>query len=138
MSQAARVLFACTHNSARSQMAEALLRELGGDDFEAFSAGTEAAGIRPEAVTVMEEVGISLAGQRSKLIDEFRGQRIDYFITVCADAREACPFLPGAHRSEHWSVDDPAAVEGPERLEAFRHARDELRNRIQAFISHSG
>src|SRR6187431_2208519 len=101
MSHAARVLFACTHNSARSQMAEAMLRELGGDDFEAFSAGTEATGIRPETLSVMEEIGISLVGQRSKTIDEFRGQPIDYFVTVCDDSREACAVLPGARASLH-------------------------------------
>jgi arsenate reductase (thioredoxin) len=132
--QKRRVLFACTHNSARSQMAEALLRSIAGDRFEALSAGTEAAGIRPETITVMEEVGISLAGQRSKSIDEFRGEAIDTFITVCDDAREACPVLPGAGASQHWSIDDPAAVDGPERLDAFRAARDELRRRIEAFV----
>ncbi len=129
-----RVLFACTHNSARSQMAEAFLRTIGGDAFEALSAGTEATRIRPETIGVMDELGISLAGQRSKTIDEFRGQPIDYFITVCDDAREACPFLPGARVNAHWSVDDPAAVEGPDRLAAFRGARDELRRRVEAFV----
>jgi arsenate reductase (thioredoxin) len=130
-----RVLFGCTHNSARSQMAEAFLRTLGGDAFEAFSAGVDATGIRPETVTVMEEIGISLEGQRSKTIDEFRGQPIDVFITVCADAREACPFLPGVPTSDHWGIDDPAAVEDPGRLDAFRRARDELRDRIQTFVA---
>jgi arsenate reductase len=132
--QKRRVLFACTHNSARSQMAEAFLRSVAGDQFEASSAGTEATSIRPETVTVMKEIGISLAGQRSKSIDEFRGEEIDYFITVCDDAREACPFLPGAGANLHWSVDDPAAVEGTGRLEAFRAARDELRRRVEEFV----
>ena len=132
-----RVLFACTHNSARSQMAEALLRGLGGDRFEVFSAGTEATGIRPEAATVMEEIGASLAGQRSKTIDEFRGQPMDYFITVCDGAREVCPFLPGSRTHHHWNIDDPSAVDGTdeERLDAFRRARDDIRDRIRAFVA---
>jgi arsenate reductase len=130
-----RVLFACTHNSARSQMAEAYLRAMAGDAFEALSAGTEATAIRPETVTVMEEVGIGLAGQRSKSIDEFRDSPIDWYITVCDDAREACPFLPGARASQHWSVADPAAIHGPQRLEAFRAARDEVRRRVEQFVA---
>ena len=132
-----RVLFACTHNSARSQMAEAMLRDLGGDRFEVFSAGTEATGIRPEAATVMEEIGASLAGQRSKTIGEFRGQSMDYFITVCDGAREVCPFLPGAKAHHHWDIDDPSAVDGTdeERLDAFRRARDEILDRIRAFVA---
>ena len=130
----ARVLFACTHNSARSQMAEAMLRELGGSAFEAFSAGTEATGIRPETVEVMSEIGYDLGGQRSKTMEEFRGQPFDFFITVCDDSHEACPFLPGARASLHWNIDDPSAVDGDGRLDAFRLARDELRGRIQAFI----
>ena len=132
-----RVLFACTHNSARSQMAEAMLRGLGGDRFEVFSAGAKATGIRPEAATVMEEIGASLAGQRSKTIDEFRGQPMDYFITVCDGAREVCPFLPGSRTHHHWNIDDPSAVDGTdeERLNAFRRARDDIRDRIRAFVA---
>ena len=134
---ARRVLFACTHNSARSQMAEAFLRELGGDRFEVFSAGVQSTGIRPETHTVMEEVGLSLARHRSKPMGEFAGQRFDYFITVCADAGEACPFLPGEHISAHWDVADPARAEGTdeERLDAFRRARDELREKVLEFVS---
>lgn len=132
-----RVLFACTHNSARSQMAEALLRHAAPDAFDAFSAGTEATDIRPETFAVMREIGLDLAGQRSKTIGEFRGQPMDYFITVCDGAREACPFLPGARVHHHWDLDDPSAVDGAgdERLDAFRRARDELRTRIQAFVA---
>ena len=117
-------------------MAEALLRSAAPDDFEAFSAGTEATGIRPETFAVMGEIGLDLAGQRSKTIDEFRGQSFDHFITVCDDARQACPVLPGARNVDHWSVEDPSAIEGTdeERLESFRRARDELRERIAAFV----
>jgi arsenate reductase len=131
-----RVLFGCAHNSARSQMAEALLRELGGDRFEAFSAGTEATAIRPETVTVMREIGISLAGQRSKAIGEFAGQRFDWYVTVCDDAKEACPVFPGTPKNAHWPIDDPARVTGSDeqRLDAFRGARDELRQRILTMI----
>lgn len=86
-----RVLFVCTHNSARSQMAEAMLREFGGDTFEAFSAGTEAAGIRPETIHVMNEIGMDISRQRSKIIDEFRGQSFEWFITVCDEAQKNCP-----------------------------------------------
>ena len=119
-------------------MAEALLREQAPHAFEAFSAGTEATGIRPETVAVMEEIGLDLSGQRSKTMDEFRGQPFDWFITVCDDSHEACPFLPGARTSLHWSIDDPSVVEGDDRLEAFRRARDDIRDRIQAFIRDAG
>lgn len=133
-----RVLFACTHNSARSQMAEALLRDRAPDDFDAFSAGTEASVIRPETVAVMDEIGVDLTGQRSKNIEEFRGQPFDFFITVCDDSHESCPFLPGARTSLHWNIDDPSAVDGDDRLDAFRRARDDIRDRIQAFIRDAG
>ena len=132
-----RVLFGCVHNSARSQMAEAFLRELGGDGFEAFSAGTEATAIRAETMAVMEEVGIGLEGQRSKAMSEFAGQRFDWYVTVCDDAQEACPVFPGATNNAHWSVDDPAAATGTDeqRLDAFRRARDEIGDRVQGFVA---
>lgn len=135
-----RVLFVCTHNSARSQMAEAMLREWGGDTFEPFSAGTEATGIKPETVQVMDEIGIDIGGQRSKTIDEFRGQAFDWFITVCDDAQQNCPVLPGVQQSTHWSIEDPSAATGTpeERLEAFRRVRDQLRNRLRLFILAGG
>ena len=135
-----RVLFVCTHNSARSQMAEAMLREWGGDTFEPFSAGTEATGIKPETVQVMDEIGIDISGQRSKTIDEFRGQAFDWFITVCDDAQQNCPVLPGVEQSAHWSIEDPSAATGTpeERLEAFRRVRDQLRNRLRLFILAGG
>ena len=117
-------------------MAEALLRDLDGDAFAAFSAGTEATSIRPETIAVMEEIGIGLEGQWSKAIDEYRGQAFDWFITVCDDAHEACPVCPGAPNAAHWSIDDPSSVTGgeAERLDAFRRARDEVRERIEAFV----
>jgi arsenate reductase len=115
-------------------MAEAFLRALHGDAFEALSAGTEATGIRAETVIVMEEIGISLAGQWSKTMDAVRTERVDWFITVCGDAREACPVLPGVAHAEHWSIDDPAAVQGAGRPEAFRRARDEIRRHVDAFV----
>jgi arsenate reductase (thioredoxin) len=135
--QRQRVIFVCTHNSARSQMAEAMLNRWGGDRFEAVSAGTEATEVRPETIRVMEEIGIGLAGHRSKTIDEFVGQRFDRFVTVCDQARQACPVLPGAGSVDHWSIEDPSAVAGPPeaRLAAFRRARDEIAERIRAMAS---
>ena len=134
-----RVLFACTHNSARSQMAEAMLNAWAGDRFQAFSAGTEATGIKPETIQVMEEIGLDLSGHRSKAMDEFRGQQFDWFVTVCDDAKESCPVLPGV-RAEHWSIDDPSAATGTadERLQAFRGARDAIRDRLTAFVDGAG
>jgi arsenate reductase len=131
-----RVLFVCTHNSARSQMAEAMLREFGGDAFQAFSAGTEAAGIRPETIQVMNEIGMDISGQRSKVIEEFRGQSFEWFITVCDEAQKNCPVLPGVQEVAHWSIEDPSLAEGThdERLAAFRRARDLIRNRLRLFI----
>jgi arsenate reductase (thioredoxin) len=129
-----RVLFLCTHNSARSQMAEGLLRALGDPGFDVFSAGTVATAVRPEAVGVMAELGIDIAAQESKTLDRYLGGAFDEVITVCDDANEACPVFPGARHRRHWSIDDPSAVVGSEeeRLAAFRRARDELSNRIEA------
>ena len=135
-----RVLFVCTHNSARSQMAEAMLRTWGGDKFEAFSAGTEASGIKPETVQVMNEIGIDISNQSSKAIDEFRGQSFEWFITVCDEAQKNCPVLPGVAHAAHWSIQDPSQGEGtPEqRLALFREARDLIRNRLRRFILAGG
>ena len=123
----------CTHNSARSQMAEGLLRHLTGDRFEAYSAGTEATHVRPQALRVMGELGIDISGQESKTLDRYLGEPFDYVITVCDDAKEACPFFPGAAQRLHWSLPDPAAAEGTEdeRLEVFRSVRDRLRHHIE-------
>jgi len=131
-----RVLFLCTHNSARSQMAEGLLRALGGEDFEVHSAGTIATRLRPEAIQVMAEVGVDIRGQISKTLDRYAGQAFDYVITVCDSANESCPAFPGARHRLHWSIQDPAAADGDEqaRLAAFRKARDELRSQIQPLI----
>lgn len=127
-----RVLFLCTHNSARSQMAEGLLRELGGSGFEAHSAGTEATHVRPLAIRAMEEIGIDIGAQRSKALDEYAGQPFDLVVTVCDEAREACPYFPGARAQIHWSLPDPSKATGTEesRLAVFREVRDELRRRI--------
>jgi arsenate reductase (thioredoxin) len=102
-----RVLFLCTHNSARSQMAEGLLRSLAGDRFEAMSAGTEATHVRPLATRAMEEVGVDISGQESKTLDRYLREHLDYVITVCDDANEACPFFPAAQSRLHWSFDPP-------------------------------
>jgi arsenate reductase (thioredoxin) len=129
-----RVLFLCTHNSARSQMAEGLLRAWAGDRFEVHSAGVEATEVRPLAIRVMDELGIDIRGQTSKRVDVYRGQEFDAAITVCDDAREACPFFPGAAVQRHWSFDDPSGATGSEeeRLQVFRRVRDEIGARIRA------
>jgi arsenate reductase (thioredoxin) len=129
----ARVLFLCTHNSARSQMAEGLLRHLAGDRFEAHSAGTEATLVRPLAIRTMDEIGIDISGQESKTLQRYLSEPFDYVITVCDDANEACPFFPGARNRLHWSLEDPSRAEGSEeeRLAVFRRVRDEIRKHIE-------
>jgi len=121
----ARVLFLCTHNSARSQMAEGFLRRLGADRFEVASAGTQARGVNPLAARAMAEIGIDLHGHTSKTLDRFLGERWDYVITVCDSANEACPVVPNAATRLHWSFDDPSAATGSagHRLEVFRRVR---------------
>lgn len=128
-----QVLFLCTHNSARSQMAEGLLRHLGGDRFAAFSAGTAATHVRPLAIRAMAELGIDIAGQESKTLDRYLGQPFDAVITVCDDANEACPIFPGARRRLHWSLPDPSRATGSEeaQLAVYRRVRDEIRARIE-------
>lgn len=135
-----RVIFVCTHNSARSQMAEGMLRAWGGDRFEALSAGTEASRVRPEAIEVMREIGIEIGDHTSKTLQPFLGEAFDWLITVCDQAREACPTIPGVRRQAHWSVDDPSAAAGDDavRLAAFRLARDDLRDRVRAFLGAAG
>src|SRR5688572_25843417 len=100
-----RVIFVCTHNSARSQMAEGMLRSFGGDRFEVFSAGTEPSSVRREAIAVMNEIGIDISGHSSKAIDQFMGESFSWLITVCDDANEACPTIPGVAEQQHWSID---------------------------------
>jgi arsenate reductase len=134
-----RVLFLCTHNSSRSQMAEGLLQARGGESYAAFSAGTHPRSVHPLAVRVMAEIGIDLgpaSGHRAKSLDEFRGQSFDLVVTVCDDAAEECPFFPGARRQEHWGFPDPSAVSGSEeeRLAAFRAVRDAIAARIDGFL----
>jgi arsenate reductase len=132
-----RVLFICTHNSARSQMAEAMLRTWAGDAFEVFSAGTEATSVRPQAIAVMDEIGIDIGGQKSKTLDRYLKEPFDWVITVCDTARQKCPVFPGVEQTAHWGVDDPTEATGThaDRLDAFRRARDDLRNRIRLFIA---
>jgi len=140
VAQRCRVLFLCTHNSARSQMAEGLLRYLAGDRFEAYSAGTEATRVRPLAIRVMEEIGIDISSQASKTLDRYLNEPFDYVITVCDEANEACPFFPGASTRLHWSLTDPSQAEGSqqERIAVFRRVRDELRNRIEQELTIQG
>lgn len=124
-----RVLILCTANSARSQMAEGLLRHDAGDRFTVASAGARATFVRPEAIAVMGELGIDISGHWSKTVDEFAGESFDVVVTVCDNARDSCPVFPGHGNRVHHAFDDPAAVEGSEerRLEAFRRVRDEIR-----------
>jgi arsenate reductase len=130
------VLILCTGNSARSQMAEGLLRHEAGERFEVHSAGTKPSMVRPEAVEVMREIGIDLSGHRSKSVDEFAGKELDHVITVCDNAKEACPIFPAGTKRMHWPFEDPAAVEGSEeeRKAAFRRVRDQIRERIREYL----
>jgi arsenate reductase len=128
-----RVLFLCTHNSARSQMAEGFLRHLAGDRFEVFSAGTEATRVRPLAIQVMAELGIDISGQHSKTLDRYVNEPFDEVITVCDTAAEVCPVFPGAVHRRHWSFADPSKATGSEaeQLAVYRRVRDEIRSRIE-------
>lgn len=136
-----RVLFLCTHNSSRSQMAEGLLRARGGQRYAVFSAGTQPGRVNPLAVRAMAELGIDLseaAGYRAKSLEEFLGQPpMDLVVTVCDEAAEACPFFPGARRQIHWGFPDPSQATGSdaERLAVFRQVRDGLERRIEAFLA---
>jgi arsenate reductase (thioredoxin) len=132
-----RILILCTGNSARSQMAEGLLRHDAGDRFEVFSAGTKPSQVRPEAIAAMGELGIDISGQRSKGMDEFAGRQFDYVMTVCDNAKESCPLFPGKAVTIHHNFEDPAAFEGSEeeRLALFRRVRDEIREYLSHFPS---
>src|ERR1039458_6007824 len=123
MTKRQRVLFLCTGNSARSQMAEGLLRHLAGDQFEVFSAGTRPVGLNPNAVTAMAEIGIDIAGSRSKSVAEFAGHHFDYVFTVCDSAKEACPIFPGGGKRLHQSFEDPAAASANQQLEVRSEER---------------
>ena len=131
-----RVLFVCTGNSARSQIAEAVLRRQGGADFDVFSAGTEPKGVNPYTVRVLADAGIDWSAARSKSVDAFLGQPFDYVITVCDRARQSCPVFPGQHNSLHWGLEDPAEVEGTdaERLAAFERTYMDLNQRMRPFV----
>jgi len=137
-----KVLFLCTHNSARSQMAEGLLRARGGARYAVFSAGTHPRSVHPLAIRAMAELGIDIsasAGHRAKSLEEFIGQPpMDLVVTVCDEAAEACPFFPGALRQEHWGFPDPSQATGTEeeRLAVFRRVRDALAARIDAWLKH--
>jgi arsenate reductase len=135
MADKQRVLILCTGNSARSQMAEGLLRHDAGDRFEVSSAGTRPSHVRPEAIAVMKELGIDISDHRSKSVDEFAGQTFDYVLTVCDTAKESCPVFPGHTNRLHESFEDPAAAGGSEqaRLSAFRRVRDQLREYLRIF-----
>jgi thioredoxin type arsenate reductase len=131
-----RVLFVCTHNSARSQIAEALLGSYGGGDFEVYSAGTQVTRVNPLAVRVLTDLGIDWSRAESKSITRFLDQRFDYVITVCDRARETCPVFPGSTNTLHWGLDDPSEVEGSdaEKLAAFKRTETEIAARLRPFI----
>src|SRR5205823_5500554 len=128
-----RVLFLCTHNSARSQMAQGLVRQLGGDRFDAYSAGTEATRVRPLAIQAMAELGIDISAQESKTLERYLDQPFDAVITVCDDANESCPLFLGAKERLHWSFPDPSRASGSQeqQLTIYRQVRDGLRERIE-------
>lgn len=132
-----RVLFLCTGNSARSQMAEALLRAYGGSDFAVASAGTDPKGLNPLTVEVMAEAGIDVSHQQSKSLDAFLGQSFDYVITVCDRARDNCPTFPGDNERIHWGYDDPAAATGTreQQLAVFRRVRNEISERLRLWVA---
>ena len=137
MTKPVRVLILCTGNSARSQMAEGLLRHEGGDRFEVLSAGVNPSQVRPEAVEAMREIGIDISSHRSKSADEFVGQDLDYIITVCDNARETCPFFPGGAERIHHSFEDPpppGAADPASMMAIFRRVRDEIRAWVSDFI----
>ena len=140
LGERARVLFLCTHNSARSQMAEGMLRHLGGERFEVHSAGTEATHVRPLAIRAMDEIGIDISGQESKTLERYLEESFDYVITVCDDANEACPFFPGAANRLHWSFEDPSRARGSEeeQLAVFRSVRGRIKDRVQAELVNGG
>ena len=137
MTSPIRVLFVCSGNSARSILAEALLRHHGGSNFEVHSAGTEPKGINPLTERVLDEAGLDHDWARSKSVSEYLGQTFDYVVTVCDQARQSCPVFPGVHETLHWGYEDPAAVVGTdkERLNAFRSTLTMMAGRIQTFIT---
>ena len=137
MDRKPRVLFLCTHNAARSQMAEGILRDLSRGAVEVFSAGTEPAGVHPLAIRALRDMGIDISGQRSKHVDEFANQTFDFVATLCDSARELCPVFPSDPEMIHWSFPDPGAVVGTEqeRLQAFKQTARELATRLRPFLA---
>ncbi len=135
--EAIKVLILCTANSARSQMAEGLLRNLAGDGMEVFSAGSQPSVVNPLAIRVMQERGIDISGQRSKHLNEYLHTAFDKVITVCDHAAETCPVFPGKAERIHWSFPDPAAVAGSEaeQLMAFRQVRDAIDSRLCEWLT---
>jgi arsenate reductase len=136
MAQKKRVLFLCTGNSARSQIAEGFLRHMAGDKFEVYSAGVKPTQVNPLAIKVMAEVGVDMSKHRSKSAMEFIGQKFDYVITVCDNAKQTCPVFPGHYEKLHWSLEDPAEAEGSEedKLKVFRKIREEIKDNVLVFI----
>lgn len=130
-----RVLFLCTENASRSQMAEGILKHLAGDKFDVFSAGINPAGVNPLAIKVMSEIGIDISHQRSKSVDEFREQQFDYVITLCDSAKQTCPVFPGAYENIHWNLEDPAQAQGTEneKLGIFRKVRNQIKEEVLRF-----
>lgn len=130
-----RVLILCTGNSARSQMAEGILRHIAGDKYDVTSAGTIASFVRPQAIAVMNEIGIDISDHRSKCLDEFLDLHFDYIITVCDNANQTCPTFPGNATRIHWGFEDPAEAQGTEEqiLAVFRSVRDEIFQRLRSF-----
>jgi len=136
MSQKKRVIFICTHNSARSQMAEGLLRHCAGDCYEVFSAGTQSTRINPLAIKAMAEKGIDISHHTSDHLDKYMGMEFDYVITVCDNANESCPYFPTSEAKWHWSFEDPSAATGTEeeRLAKFREIRDQIEQRLKILL----
>ena len=132
-----RVLFLCTHNSARSQMAEGLLRSLGGERFDVHSAGTEATHVRPLAIKAMAEIGVDISDQHSKTLEQYLDQPFDYVITMCDQANETCPFFPNARHRIHWSFPDPSKAQGDEaqQLAVYRQVRDAITNQLRTWLA---
>lgn len=135
-----KVLFLCTGNSCRSQMAEGFVRALGGESWEAYSAGLDPQGVNPNAVKVMSEAGIDISGQKSKLIDPAVLENVDLIVTLCGSADEKCPAVPARVRREHWPLEDPAKATGSsdEVLEVFRRVRDEIHRRVEDLTKRTG
>jgi len=133
MAEKKKILILCTGNSARSQMAEGLLKHITKDEYEVFSAGTKPSHVRPEAIKVLAEVGIDISRNRSKSVDEFAGQKINFVLTVCDNAKEVCPYFPAKTKLIHHSFEDPAEIQGDEetRIEAFRQTRDQIRKYLE-------